>query len=152
MEIPEKFIAYIDILGFKKLVEAAEAGTPFVEVDRSVCDYVSKCGDWCVKEMFSRCVKDDGELVALFPFKGLERQLLIASFRKFDVEKERQSNERLRMILGMLKERVMSFVDPSNPDAVRKAEHYIRALDSQLQVCDKTDETITLMDSPARPL
>src|SRR5260370_35280638 len=37
--------------------EADERGTPFVEVDSIVCDYVGNCGDWCVKEMFSRCVK-----------------------------------------------------------------------------------------------
>ena len=47
----------------------------------------------------------------------------------------------------------MNFVDMSNPDAIRKAEHYIRALNAQLQECDRTDEFITLMDeSPAARL
>jgi hypothetical protein len=39
------------VAAFKR--EADERGTPFVEVDRAVCDYVRECGDSCVKELFS---------------------------------------------------------------------------------------------------
>ncbi len=54
-----------NVNAFKR--EANERGTPFVEVDRVVCDYVTQYGDCCVKEMFGRFVKDDGAVVALFP-------------------------------------------------------------------------------------
>lgn len=129
--------------------EANERGTPFVEVDRAVCDYVSQCGDWCVKEIFSRCVKDDGAIVALFPFKRLGHQFVIWGFGpNFDPEKERRSNQNVRAMLGRFKERVMTFVDMSNPGAVAKAEHYIKCLDAQIEQCDRTEEIIALLASP----
>lgn len=54
------------VSAFKR--EADERGTPFVEVDQVVCDYVADYGDRCVKDMFSRMVKEDGKVTALFPF------------------------------------------------------------------------------------
>lgn len=135
------------VSAFKR--EADERGTPFVEVDRVVCDYIGKCEDRCVKEMFSRYVKDDGEVVALFPFQRLAHSFVIAGFgQKFDPEKEKRSNQNVRRMLANLKERVMAYLDISNPSAVRKIEHYIQALDAQLAVCDWTDEMINLLNSP----
>jgi hypothetical protein len=135
-----------DVAAFK--LEANERGTPFVEVDRAVCDYVSQCGDRCVEEMFSRCVKGDGTVVALFPFKRLGHQFVIGSGRKFDPEKERRSNQNVRTMLHRFKELVMTFVDTSNRNAVAKAEHYIKCLDDQIEQCDRTEETITRLASP----
>lgn len=130
--------------------EADERGTPFVEVDRAVCEYVRNCADWCVKEMFSRCVRDNGDFVALFPFKRLGHSFVIGGFgQTFDAEKEKRSNQTIRLMLETLKGRVMAFVDMSNPGAVKKAEHYIQALDAQLAVCDRTDEIITRLSSPS---
>jgi hypothetical protein len=129
--------------------EADERGTPFVEVDWVVCDYVGECEDWCVKEIFSRHVKDDGEVVALFPFQRLEHSVVIGGFgQKFDPEEEKRSNQNVRLMVQNLKERVMAFVDTSNPSAVKKAEHYIQALNTQLTVCDRTDESISLLNLP----
>ena len=54
----------------------------------------------------------------------------------------------MRSSIGKLKKLVMEFVDTSNPDAVRKAKHYIAALDAQLLVCDETDEMIDMLNSP----
>ena len=42
----------------------------------------------------------------------------------------------------------MGFVDESDPKAVKKAEHYIEALNAQLAVCNKTDEMIDMFSSP----
>jgi len=135
------------VAAFKR--EADERGTPFVEVDQTVSAYVSECGDWCVKEMFSRSVKRDGDLTALFPFKRLGHSFVIAGFgQRFDAEKERTANQNVRLMLERLKTRVMSFVDASNPSAVRKAGHYSACLDAQIVECDKTDEVITALDSP----
>ena len=47
-----------------------------------------------------------------------------------------------------LKERVLYYVDRSNPRAMAKAKHYLHALDVQLSVCDRTDEMITTLCSP----
>jgi len=124
--------------------EANERGTPFVEVDSVVCTTVRECGDQCVKMMFSRMVKDDGEVAALFPFQRLSHSFIVGGWpgQKFDPEKERRSNEDMRRLIKQLKERIMDLVDKSNPKAVIKAEHYIQALNGQLAVCDRTDEAI----------
>lgn len=127
--------------------KADEKGTPFVEVDPAVCDYVRDHGDSCVREMFSRLVKEDGIVIALFPFQRLQHSFIIEDWlgHKFDPEKERQSNKNMRSMIEKMKERVMELVDRSRPSAVSKAEHYIAALDAQLNVCQKTDEMINML-------
>lgn len=135
------------ITAFKR--QADERGTPFVEVGPVICDYVKNCGDKCVKEMFSRMVKSDGNVTALFPFKRLAHSFMIGGFgRKFEPQKEKDSNDNWRSSIGEFKKRIMEYVDGSNPDAVKKAEHYIEALNAQLEVCDKTDEMIDKLNSP----
>lgn len=135
------------VTAFKR--NADERGTPFVEVDPVVCEYVNRETDPCVKEMFSRCVKSDGEVSALFPFQCLSHQFMIAGMGvKFDPEKERQSNLNMRKWLEIFKERVLAQVDNSNHSAVCKAEHYIAALDAQLEVCNSTDEMINRLCTP----
>lgn len=120
-----------------------EEGTPFVELDPTVCKFVNDCGDLCVKKMFSRFVIDDGEILALFPFQRLSHSFMIAGLgNKLDLQKEKESNHNLRLLIKKLKERITEFVDKSNLDAISKSEHYIKALDDQLVVCDKTDEMI----------
>ena len=128
---------------------ADERGTPFVEVDPIVCEYVREHGDSCGKEMFSRYVKEDEEIAALFPFQRLAHSFVIGGFgQNFEPEKEKRSNQILRQGIESLKERVSGFVDTSNPDAVSKADHYIAALDAQLRVCDETDAMIEKLTSP----
>lgn len=135
-----------NVTAFKR--DGEKSGTPFVEVDPAVCDYVRTYGDSCVKEMFSHYVKEDGVITALFPFQRLAHSFVIAGFgRTFNPEKEKHSNQNMRLMIKNFKERVMAFVDYSNPDAVRKVEHYIAALDAQLEVCKKTDEMIGMLNS-----
>ena len=123
--------------------KADEKGTPYVELDGAVCKFVKDCKDACVKEMFSRYVKDNGEDVALFPFQQLSHSFIIAGLgTKFNPQKEKKSNHNMRLLIKKSKDRVIEFVDKSNPDAVRKLEHYIKALDDQLMACRKTDEII----------
>lgn len=127
---------------------ADERGTPFIEVDRTVCEYIADC-DPCVKEMFSRMTKSDGECVALFPFKRLSHSFLIAGFGvTFDPDREKKSNDNLRKSIISFRDRVAALVDSSNPDAMRKAEHYIGALNAQIDVCDQTDEMIDKLCAP----
>jgi hypothetical protein len=129
--------------------EGEKDGTPFVEVDPVVCDYVRDCGDLCVKKVFSRCVKEDSIVTALFPFQRLAHSFIIAgSGCTCDPEKEKRSNQNMRLMIENFKERVMAFVDHSDPDVVRKVEHYIAALDAQLKVCKRTDEMIDVLSSP----
>jgi len=131
-------------------MEADEKGTPFVEIDPSVCSYISAHGDKCVQDMFSRFVKEGGGVTGLFPFKRLAHSFIVDGFRgpPFDSDKEKDSNNNVRKSLNSLKERVMEYVDASNEAAVRKTRHYIAALDAQLKVCDQTDEMIDFLNQP----
>ncbi len=123
--------------------DADERGTPFVEIDTEVVQYVTAAGDECVKKMFSRYVKTDGALTAIFPFKSFSHSFMLAGHGvKFDPEKEKTSNQNLRNWLQDFKANILKFVDQSNADVVRKSQHYIRALDAQLAQCDKTDAFI----------
>lgn len=140
------------VTAFKR--KADEKGTPFVEIDTVVCDYVRDHGDSCVTEMFSRYVKDDGTVKALFPFQRLQHSFIIGDCfgHKFNPEKERRSNENMRSMIEKMKERVMALTDQSKPNAVSKAEHYIAALDAQLEeVCNKTDEMLDMLGSSFPP-
>lgn len=128
--------------------DADERGTPFVEVDPVICNYVRDCGDQCVKKMFSRYVKEDGKVTALFPFKRLQHSFIIAGFgHTCNPEEEKRSNENLRRRIERFKVRVMALVDLSNSNAVIKAEHYVKALDAQLEECNKSDEMIDMLSS-----
>ena len=132
------------VSAFKR--KADENGTPFVEIDPSVCNYIENGSDSCVKEMFSRYVKNDGELVALFPIQRLFHQFAIS--KDCNLEKEKQSNNVMRSILRDMKDRLMSFVDKSNARAVEKVAHYIKALDDQLRDCDFMNDAIKTLGSP----
>lgn len=137
------------VTAFKK--EADEKGTPFVEIDPAVCDYVRDQPDDCVKEMFGRLVKSDGAVTALFPFKQIEHSFAFGGYGvpKFDPDKERGSNDVVRQRLVRTKSDLMRYIDPTNERAVRKVRHYIAALDEQLTNCDRTDKFI---DDLCRPI
>lgn len=136
-----------EVCAFKR--EADERGTPYVEVDRIVCDYVSEFGDACVNKMFSRVVKADGTITVLFPFKQLYNAYRIGGYgNKFDPNIVKQDNDNIRQLIKVLKERLMSFVDINKPIAVQKATHYINALDAQLAACDEQDKMIDKLCAP----
>jgi hypothetical protein len=143
--------------GYQKAVEKEKAvmafsrnaddrGTPFVEVDAEVRDYLVESADGCVREMFSRLVKDDGTVTAVFPFQALSAKFMID--HSFDAAMQKKSNQNLRISLQTMKEKMMKYIDRSNPSAVLKSEHYVAALDAQLKICDRTDQ---LIDALCRP-
>ena len=112
-----------------------DTGTPFVDVDHAVCEYVESCGDPCVKKMFLRMVEDDGETVALFPFKRLVSPFL--GSLGLDVGKDTQTIQISRVMITTMKDRVRSFMAKADEKAMRKCDHYLRALDDQLSICDE---------------
>jgi hypothetical protein len=128
--------------------EANEKGTPFVEIDPSVCSYVQGIKDRCVREMFDRFTRTEGGVAALFPFKVLSHSFMIGGAVPFDLAKEKQSNDDLRQSLTRMKQQVMQYVDAGNESAVRKARHYLAALDAQILQCDETDEMIDVLCQP----
>jgi hypothetical protein len=135
------------VTAFKR--EADERGTPFIEIDRPVCDYIAAQSDACVKQIFGRMVKGDGDIMAVFPFQTFEHSFVIGGLwgNQFDAQKERESNQNLRMMLTDMKQKVSALIDVSNPRAVQKGEHYMRALDAQLAVCDGTGACLLQLET-----
>lgn len=144
---------YIDAMEKEKKVSvfkqaADERGTPFIEVDAGLVKYVANQPDECVKKIFERLVKTDGVLTAIFPFKRLNHSFIIAGYGiKFNPEKERKSVENVRNWILDFKQKIVAHIDQSNPSAVQKGRHYIRALDAQLLECDRTDNVISRLAS-----
>lgn len=136
------------VSAFKR--EADEKGTPFIEIDPTVAEYVKNDTDGCVRKMYERMVKTDGELGAIFPFQRLQHSFMIGGFGMppFDAEKERRNNAVVRGNISVLKEKVLQYVDRSNAAALRKINHYLSALDAQLVVCDRTDQAIDALGQP----
>ena len=121
-------------------------GTPFVEIDTAVKEYVEECEDDCVRKMFRRLVHEADGLCAVFPFKRFSTSFLVSS--TFDAEEEKRNNDTVRQWIIRMKESINSYVDKDNHRAVQKAEHYTAALDRQLEECNKADETIDMLNSP----
>lgn len=94
-------------------------------------------------------VKQQGEVGAIFPFQRLNHQLNLGGFgTKFDPEQERRSINNVRACIRTMKKQVKANVDPANKSALKKGAHYIRMLNSQLEACDKTEETIHFLTQP----
>ncbi len=129
--------------------DADDLGTPFVEIDRSISEYINMNEDRCVREMYSRFVKQAGDVYALYPFKRLSHSFAIGgSETNFDADGQKRQNEIMRAFIKSLKGQLRLYLDESNPKAVRKFEHYERALDAQLESCDVTDQMIDFLNSP----
>lgn len=130
--------------------EADEKGTPFVEVDQSVLDYVESQSDECVKKMFDRMVESDGSVSSLYPFKSFAHSFIIGDTlgRKFDPERERKNNDNERKYIKKLISQIKEAVDESNPGAVKKTQYYVRALERQLDVADRTDDVLDKLSEP----
>ena len=132
---------------FKK--DADERGTPFIEVDKEVVQYVEHHPGQYVKEMFSRLVKKEGDLAAIFPFQRLNHSFIVAEFgTTFDPENERASLNVVRGWIHRMKEQVQRHIDPLDESVLRKGNHYIRMLDAQLVACARTEEEIDRLMQP----
>ena len=81
------------VIAFK--LEADEKGTPFVEVDPSVRDFVAHETDECVREMFGRMTASDGDVTAVFPFRRFAHSVVIGGPRgePFDPVAEKARND-----------------------------------------------------------
>lgn len=124
-----------------------DEGTPFIEIDQAVCDYVSKCGDACVQKMFARQVETSGSVTAIFPFKRMVSMYDIAT-QPIPPKERKEAIQNLRGQIGDFKGRVLANADESNPKAMKKIQHYVAVLDQQLAVCDEVDNDIDWLASP----
>ena len=129
--------------------DAKERGTPFIEIDNSVRNYIASTNDSCVKEMFSRFTKEDEKFCAIFPFKRLSHNFVINGFKQeWDPTLEKKNNDTMRDIILMMKNKLQEYADQSNVEALQKIAHYEEALNAQLAICDSTDEIIDRLCEP----
>jgi hypothetical protein len=130
-------------------LEANEMGTPFVEIDPAVCDYIKKNTDNCVNIKFERLVETNGEITAIFPFKSMDHDFLIGDYcgHKFDAGSERKSNNAVRSEINKSLNFLEKNTNHKKSDAVRKAEHYRRVLKDQLIACNDTDIFLNQLDN-----
>lgn len=134
------------VAAFKR--DADDRGTPFVELDASVIDYVASCGDQCVVTMYERMVKEGEGVAAIFPFKRYGKLAgfsIEAQFQDFDRDRARASVEAARQRLRSLRSELRRHVDPANARAVWKLEHYEHALEDELRTFDDLDEMIEVL-------
>jgi len=142
----EAFFAESKVSAFKQ--EADERGTPYIEVDGDVASYIEGQSDACVKDMFNRMIKRDGDAIVLFPFQRLQHSFIVAQYgRNFEPTKEFQSNENVRKNIQRYKQTIESLVDQEK-NAQSKVRHYIKAINEQLLACDATDEAIRMLSKP----
>lgn len=138
------FASEASVTAFRRAAE--ETGTPFVEIDDKVVDYISSQPDACVKMMFDRLTKFDGSKVALFPFKRLIHQFLIGGIAgPFDPKVHLRSVNNIRGWIAKMKECINRNLKDSSPSASQKAAHYLKALDDQLIELDETERLIRLI-------
>lgn len=142
---------YMEALGREPSVtafqqHAKDTGTPYVELDKSISEYVDACEDHCVKEMYGRMVKVDGDIQVLFPFKRLGHSFIIDS--NFDPLEQKRRNEEWRKLIRNMMKQLEAMADPTKPRAQAKLLHYHNALTEQLRVCDNTDESIDRLCMP----
>ena len=62
----EKIVAFMR-------ADVEEKGTPFIQIDDTVTDYVKNEGDNCVKMLFGRHIRSDGSYTAIYPFDALRK-------------------------------------------------------------------------------
>ena len=130
----------IDVVDREKQVsvfkeEPEEGSTPFIEISREVVQYVERHGDRYVQEMFFHLVRTDGDVAAIFPFRVLDCRCSrgrVGAARAPGQEHASPGN--VESSIRRIKERINRHIDPSDPEARRKGNYYIRMLDAQLEV------------------
>jgi len=127
-----------------------QRGTPFVEIDPLIMEYVNTGTDSCLQNIYAKCVVSDGEYAALFPFTALQQSFVIGGIGEnlLDYDEIRQGNVGLRHDIEGLKNQLWANVDKSNARAVAHVEHYARALDRQLRACDHVDRVLDMLGTP----
>ena len=133
--------------------EDGEHGTPFVEIDENILQYVNnETSDDDVKKVFSEFTRteklDDVVVAAIFPFKRLDPSIFISWGEKLDSDKTDKIIATVRNWIDRAKEMVRRHVDPSNKSARQKEHCIIRMLDDQRTVCDRTEKAVHEMTEP----
>lgn len=121
--------------------ENEKKAPPFVEINSTICEYVEKETDEVVRMMFHRFTRTEDGLTAIFPFQLIYSQDIMSDFAK-------ESNNNVRQLLLFYKDKILENAKNADNSAMQKINHYIRALDKQLELCEKLDRDIDVMNMP----
>ena len=122
-----------------------DIGTPFIEIDREVVQYIKKCDDQCVQTMFERMTRAEDDVTVIFPFQSLSR---LNDFYG-DLDKSKENLEVIQSWIHNARHNVESFAPSSDSDAARKSKYYLKFLDEELAKCDEFEKDIDLLKQPA---
>jgi hypothetical protein len=123
-----------------------DRGTPFVEVDSSIVDYINSSGDRCLKMTLPRFLVKAKSFYALFPFNRLTDYFDIGP--DFNAAAKKKEINLIRSSIKMLELNLHRYVAKDNPRAKMKLEHYLIQLEGQLKKCNQLEETVDFLDSP----
>ena len=124
-----------------------EGSTPFVELDKSVVDYVKEETDQCVKEVFGRLTKEDADGIAVvFPFQRLSD---LAGQNIMNAETCRRSLRTIRRWLTDFLEKLNTQSPCTDLEANEKSRYYRRFLEEQMGECDRIEKFLCMMKEPA---
>jgi hypothetical protein len=114
---------------------SAEQGTPYIEIDPAVTDYIKQSTDECVVGRFRFTTESDGENDAFFPFRAYEQSFILGGpYARFvNYDRLKAGEALLRDDVEIIKAQLWKGVDKSDTRVVEKVEHYAAALDRQLK-------------------
>jgi hypothetical protein len=130
---------------------AADKGTPFIEIDSDVCRYVAEQPDNCVKTVFGKLTESDGKSTAIWPFFAIETMLDIAIAQDLDAEGLRAQVQMVCDNILRLLSQLENAKATANNGGRRKIEHIERKLREVLDLKDKHLEVIDFLSQPLSP-
>jgi hypothetical protein len=122
--------------------DSVDRGTPFIQIDRSVCEYVAKEADPCVKEMFGRMTECDGRETAVSPFSALKKIPATVIDRNFDPVKWKATIATTQANIQRLLTQLEKTEIGASDSAKGKIAHYKRKLTEILEVKEKERATM----------
>lgn len=126
-------------------VDSTDQGTPFIEIDKGVCDYVAPQEDKCVKTMFKRMTETDGTSVAICPFPALKQIPSSIIGPGFDAKKFKGSIQLSRDHIRRLIKAFEHAEDGADEKTIKKIKHYKRKLTEILENHDRNYEKFDKM-------
>jgi hypothetical protein len=128
-------------------LDSLDRGTPFIQIDESVCEYVKSQTDPCVNEMFRRMTESDGSETAISPFPSLKKIPSAVIDSNFNPSKFKASIETSRANILKLLGQLDTIDARASDSAKRKIAHYRRKLREVLAVKEKE---LVVMDQLSR--
>lgn len=118
-------------------LDSLDRGTPFIQIDESVCEYVRTKTDPCVVEMFKRMTERDELETAISPFPALKKIPSTVIDSNFDPVKFKASIDVSRSHILRVLTQLDEMDARASEHAKKKIRHYRRKLHEVLAVKER---------------